>query len=122
MSAREVLERYGALINTHDFSRLAPLIAPDCQFWFSSGTHRGLDAARRAFETTWSRIEDEVYSITDVEWICEGDRAAACTYTFRWRGVIDGAPREGAGRGTTCLRLEADGWKVVHEHLSPFPA
>lgn len=120
-TAREALERYGVELNRHDFDRLVPLLAPDCVFWFSSGTHRGLDQARRAFERTWARIQEEVYALADVQWIAESDQVAVCVYTFHWAGRIDGERREGRGRGTTCLRRDAGGWRIVHEHLSPFP-
>ena len=59
--------------------------------------------------------------MTDAEWIAETDGAAVCIYTFRWEGLVQGERREGRGRGTTCLRREADAWKIVHEHLSPVP-
>ena len=122
MTATDIMTRYGEVINLHDFDQLAPMIAADCQFWFSSGTYRGLAETRAAFERTWGIIREEHYAIADVAWLVSTGDAAACTYTFSWRGLIDGEPREGRGRGTTVLRREADGWKIVHEHLSPFPA
>jgi ketosteroid isomerase-like protein len=117
-SAHDVFERYKLEINTHDFDRLEPLISADCQFWFSSGTHQGLAEARAAFERTWGMIREEVYRVSSVKWLNE----SACTYTFHWSGLIDGQRREGTGRGTSCFREEAGGWKLVHEHLSAFPA
>ena len=122
MSARDTFAKYGLEINAHDFDRLAPLISSECTFWFSSGTHRGIDQARRAFERTWSKIEKEVYSLSDVDWIAESGGAAVCIYTFHWEGIVDGQRREGTGRGTSCLRKETDTWRIVHEHLSPSPA
>lgn len=118
MTARELLESYGRLINEHRFELIEPLLAPDCSFYFTSGTHVGVPAARAAFEKTWAMIEQEVYTLSEVTWIAEADRAAACTYRFHWRGVIKGEPREGRGRGTSCFRRDESGWKLVHEHLS----
>lgn len=66
-------------------------------------------------------IKEEVYTLTDLEWIAESGQAAVCTYTFNWKGIIDGQPFEGKGRGTSCFCKEDDGWKIVHEHLSNFP-
>jgi ketosteroid isomerase-like protein len=117
MTARAAFERYKAEINHHDFDRVAPLIADDARFWFSSGTHHGLADIRAAFERTWGLIQDEVYAVSDEVWVTDD----VCLYTFHWRGVIDGKPAEGRGRGTSCFRREADGWKIVHEHLSAFP-
>lgn len=120
-SAQALLEKYKIEINKHNFDALEPLISRDCKFWFSSGTFVGLEQTRKAFEKTWGLIKEEVYSLTDVEWIAESELAAVCTYTFHWKGVIDGKPSEGKGRGTSCFRKENDGWKITHEHLSNFP-
>lgn len=119
--AHEALARYGEELNRHAFDRLAPLLAPDCVFWFSSGSHQGVAAARRAFERTWDLIRHEVYTISDVVWLAESERVAVCVYTFQWEGLIEGQPRQGRGRGTTCLRQDEGVWRIVHEHLSPFP-
>lgn len=121
MSAREILHKYQSEINKHDFALLEPLISSDCKFWFSSGTYDGLKQTREAFEKTWGLIKDEVYSISDVDWIAESDQSAFCTYTFHWQGLMEGKPSEGKGRGTSCFRKEASGWKIIHEHLSNFP-
>ncbi len=121
MSARDTLERYEVEINKHSFDLLLPLVSQDCKFWFSSGTYSGMEQARRAFEKTWGMIKDEIYSITDVDWVAESDRAAVCTYTFHWEGFIDGESCRGSGRGTSCLRKDGEHWKIVHEHLSHFP-
>jgi ketosteroid isomerase-like protein len=121
MSAKEVFEKYKTEINTHNFDRLAPLISEDCRFWFSSGTFEGLEKTRQAFEKTWSLIQDEVYSISNIHWLAESADAAVCIYTFHWIGKVDGRQREGTGRGTSCFKRESTGWKVIHEHLSSFP-
>jgi ketosteroid isomerase-like protein len=121
-SAKQVLIRYEGEINKHNFDLLQPLISKDCTFWFSSGTFSGLEQTRSAFEKTWRTIQDEIYSITNVEWIAESDLAAACIYTFNWEGMVSGQLRKGKGRGTSCFRLEGTEWKIIHEHLSSFPA
>lgn len=122
MSARDTLEKYKSVINQHDFKLLVPLISKGCQFWFTSGTYKGHEATRQAFEKTWDMIKEEVYRLDDVVWIAEDDSAASCTYTYHWEGLIKGEKRSGKGRGTTVLKRESDGWKIVHEHLSAFPA
>jgi ketosteroid isomerase-like protein len=120
-SPQALFEKYKVEINKHNFDTLEPLITEDCKFWFSSGTFEGLEQTRRAFEKTWGMIKEEVYTITDPKWISESDQAAVCTYTFHWKGLINGEPGEGKGRGTSCFRKEGDSWKIVHEHLSHFP-
>jgi len=116
------LAEYARRTNTHKFVVVAPLIAADAVYWFSDGSHRGLDSIRLAFERTWSIIQDEHYAIDDVEWLIVEGRSATCIYTFRWRGRIDGAIRTGSGRGTSVVRKVDERWQVVHEHLSPWPA
>lgn len=67
MSANDLFEKYKIEINSHDFSRVEPLVSKDCKFWFSSGTFQGLEQTKKAFEKTWAMIQNEVYSITDME-------------------------------------------------------
>jgi ketosteroid isomerase-like protein len=122
MSAHDLLEKYKVEINSHDFSRVEPLISRDCKFWFSSGTFHGLEQTRKAFEKTWAMIQNEIYSITDVSWLSSNQDSAACVYTYHWSGLINGQPTEGKGRGTSCFRVEDGQWKIIHEHLSGFPA
>jgi len=116
-----VMAAYADLINQHDFSLLVPLIDSNAVFWFSSGSFTGIDAIRGAFERTWQRLGKETYWLKDLTWISDGDRAASCTYRFRWRAVVDGNDVEGSGRGTTVLIKRADNWRIIHEHLSPCP-
>ena len=123
MSARDVLKAYEDRINRHDFDLLTDLIAPDATFWFSDGTHSGIDAIRAAFEATWRVMGDsERYWLDQFEWIADGDDAAACTYRFNWETTVDGRRASGSGRGTTVLRRVDDRWWIVHEHLSGNPA
>ena len=122
MSARDVLEAYTDRINRQDFDFLVDLIAPDATFWFSSGTHRGIAAIRTAFEATWSAMgPDEHYWLDQLEWLAEGESAAACIYRFNWETVADGKPISGSGRGTTVLKRMGERWWIAHEHLSRFP-
>ncbi len=121
MSAQNLMKKYEVEINKHDFDLIAPLISNDCKFWFTSGTYVGQEQSRNAFLKTWNMIKEEVYSISEMEWISESDNAAVCTYTYHWKGLIDGQLREGKGRGTSCLRKDTDDWKIIHEHLSNFP-
>lgn len=123
MSARDVLEAYTDRINRQDFDLLTDLIAPDATFWFSNGTHSGIAAIRAAFEATWQAMgPTERYSLDQLEWIAEGDEAAACIYRFNWEITVDGERDSGSGRGTTVLKRMGDRWWIAHEHLSRWPA
>ena len=52
---------YGETINQHRFDHLLPALSEDVVFWFNSGSHYGIAAAREAFEATWAGIVDEHY-------------------------------------------------------------
>lgn len=123
MSARDVLQAYTDRINRQDFDLLTDLIAPDATFWFSNGTHSGIAAIRAAFEATWQAMgPTERYWLDQLEWIAEGDSAAACIYRFNWEITVDGRRDSGSGRGTTVLKRVGERWWIAHEHLSRWPA
>ena len=119
--ADKVLARYAEMINRHDFDVVSPLIAADAVFWFGDGSHVGIQSIRAAFEATWRHLVDETYWLEDVRWIAQGNDAACCLYSFHWRAVVDGIPQAGSGRGTSVFARKADGWRIVHEHLSGMP-
>jgi uncharacterized protein (TIGR02246 family) len=112
------VEEYERATNSHDFGRLAPLIAPDATYWFTDGSHRGLDQIRAAVERTFATILGEVYRIHDLEWVAVADDTATCRYAFCWTGTVDGEPASGHGRGTNVLARRGGTWRMVHEHLS----
>ena len=73
---------------------------------------------KMAIERTFATIHDEVYEITDLEWVALGMEHAVCRYRFSWTGVIDGQPRSGRGRGTNVVIRRDGEWRMLHEHLS----
>ena len=91
-------------------------------FWFSDGSHRGIEAIRAAFEATWRALPGETYWLEDVEWIANSDVAAACIYRFNWTAPAGDRQISGSGRGTTVLKRADSRWRIVHEHLSLEPA
>jgi ketosteroid isomerase-like protein len=118
----DFMREYAVQTNTHEFDQVATLIAADAVYFFSEGTYTGREELRAAFERTWDTIHDEDYRIEDVRWLAADERMAVCVYHFRWRGIINGQPREGVGRGTSVLARSDPGWRVIHEHLSSMPA
>ena len=112
------LRDYELATNSHDLTRLAPLIASDAVYWFSDGSHHGREAVLSAIAATFATIRDEVYRIDELEWIAVGESHAACRYRFAWTGIVDGLARSGGGRGTNVLVRGDDGWLMLHEHLS----
>jgi hypothetical protein len=59
-----------------------------------------------------------VYEIRELEWVAMTEDLAACRYRFCWRGVVDGRPGSGRGRGTSIVVKRNGAWQVKHEHLS----
>jgi ketosteroid isomerase-like protein len=118
MELTAFVRRYEQMTNRHEIEHLMPLIADDATYWFTDGSHHGIEAIRTAIEGTFATIVDEVYEIRDLEWIAVTDELAACRYRFSWHGIIDGRPASGEGRGSNVLAKRDGTWKMLHEHLS----
>jgi uncharacterized protein (TIGR02246 family) len=112
------IRAYERATNSHDIARLAPLIASDAVYWFTDGSHRGRDEVLAAISQTFATIRDEVYRISELEWIATDGNQAVCRYHFAWIGIVDGQPRSGSGRGTNVLVKNDGAWQMLHEHLS----
>lgn len=112
------LRNYEQATNSHDFSKIKPLIAENSVYWFSDGSFEGLNAIQKAFEETWDKIQNEIYSIRNVRWISIADNQAVCVYEFHWTGKIEGKKLRGVGRGTNVISKTNGKWRMLHEHLS----
>jgi ketosteroid isomerase-like protein len=112
------LKAYEQAANSRVFSQVAPFIADDASFWFTNGQFSGKAAIQQAFEDTWANIQDETYTISDIQWIVRDSRVAACTYAFKSDGMINGKRQVYEGHGTNVIHRIAGQWQVVHEHLS----
>jgi ketosteroid isomerase-like protein len=122
MSPAEFMEWYAQCTNTHHFAEIAPLLADDAVYWFNDGSFVGIAEIKAAFEKTWEIIQDEHYAIENIQWLIIENTSAVCIYHFHWSGKINGNElQEGSGRGTSVLGKNADGWQVIHEHLSGMP-
>ncbi|MGN8025389.1 YybH family protein [Microbacterium sp. 22242] len=117
-TALHFIREYERRTNSHDLEQLAPLIAEDATYWFSDGSHVGRAAILAAIGETFETIQDEAYSIADVEVIAEGPELAVLRYTFHWSGLVEGSPRSGSGRGTNVAVSRGGQWFMLHEHLS----
>lgn len=117
----QFLKQYEQATNSHDFDNVASLISKDAVYWFSDGSYEGLASIREAFESAWNTVKDEVYTISNVRWSAISDTAAVCVYDFSWKGIVDGEPMSGGGRGTNALIKTDQGWQIGHEHLSKRP-
>lgn len=102
-----------------DLDAAMAMLSDDVVFFYSNGSvHAGKSAVRAAIQANFDSIKDDTYATHDHVWLAQSESAAACTYRFAWTGTMDGKPVEGRGRGTTVLRRDPQGWRIVHEHLS----
>ena len=109
---------YELAANSHDVSRVLPLIAEDATYWFTDGTYRGREEIAGALKRTFAAIHDEAYEIRELAWFALNGELAAGRYRFCWRGVVDGQPSSGRGRGTNVVVKRDGAWQIQHEHLS----
>ncbi|HEX8982059.1 MAG TPA: nuclear transport factor 2 family protein [Ktedonobacterales bacterium] len=117
----DFLRRYEQAAKSRNFDHVEPLVADDATFWFTNGVFVGRDAIRAAFEETWLAIQDEKYSISNIQWIAKSETLAVCTYVFRSDGIVDGQRQIYDGLGTNVIEKRAGQWQMAHEHLSALP-
>jgi ketosteroid isomerase-like protein len=119
MTASACLAAFEAALAASDLDAAMAQVADDAVFLYSNGSaHFGTAAIRAAIAANFASIKDDTYATGDHVWLAQSDVAAACTYRFTWTGTMDGKPASGRGRGTTVLRRDPAGWRIVHEHLS----
>ena len=119
MTPQDLLQAYEQALASQEWKHVEPLMHEDVCVTFSSGTFKGKEQVRKAFERNFSAIQDEEYAIDDLHWAFAGQESAVCLYTFRWQGLINGQPASGGGRGTSVLVREGGRWQIVAEHLGP---
>ena len=120
MNAEEFIQVYEQALATQDWMNVDPLVNENACFTFSNGTvHKGKPAVRKAFESNFSSIKDEEYSISNVHWVSKGYEMAVYLFEFNWSGLINDKPVSGSGRGTSVLIKENDKWQLLVEHLGP---
>jgi SnoaL-like protein len=73
---------YGRRTNAHDVGRLRELVADDASYWFTDGSYEGVEAIAGAVQRTFDEIRDEVYTISDVRWVCVSADFAVARYRF----------------------------------------
>jgi ketosteroid isomerase-like protein len=118
---RKALQEYERRLGKQQWAAVEDLIHEEAVFIFSEGTFRGKAEIAQAFAKTFQTIQDEQYSLHDLDWLVVTDDVAACIYNFRWQGIVKGQAMSGGGRGTTILQKTDKGWQIVHEHLGPSP-
>ena len=118
-SPEEFLTAYEKALVTQEWEEVAPLIHERCTAVFSEGTYRGKGEVEEAFRRTFNLIQDESYTIGNVQWLDSSEEYAICLYDFAWSGIINGQAASGGGRGTAVLTWEDGRWQLLCEHLGP---
>ena len=117
MTPGQFLREYERRLAQHEWSAVADLVHDEAIFIFTEGTFRGKAEIGAAFQRTFETIQNEQYTISDLEWLVVTDGIAACIYNFHWQGIVKGQEMSGGGRGTTILQMSENGWQIIHEHL-----
>lgn len=114
----DFLKAYERANNSHVWKNVESFIAPNATYWFTDGSYAGIEEIRIAIEATFAKIQNEAYEVTNVRWPLMTGTEAVCTYTFSWRGTVDGRMTSGSGRGTNVFKKTDSSWQIIHEHLS----
>ena len=122
MSALDFIAQYEAALATQQWNEVDPLIHEKASVVFSDGSvHKGKSAVRTAYERNFDAIKNESYQITNVHWLLDSADTAAYMFDYFWSGEIGGREAAGEGRGTAVLVFESGKWKLLAEHLGPYP-
>lgn len=108
-----------------DFSLLRDLIHEQAYFRFNDGDFIGRQAIQVVFEKTWRgdpTVRKARFYLSDIVVLTTDRASATATYTYNWEGSQAGRPFTIRGRGTRVLAYEGGQFRIVHEHLSRFPA
>ena len=118
MKPEDFITAYQNAITSQDWKRVEPLISNHASVTFSNGSvHIGKNKVRKAFENNFSKIRNEEYSISNVNWLRVEENYAVYLFQFSWTGIVNGKSVSGKGIGTSVLIKEDSDWKLLTEHL-----
>lgn len=122
----DFLHRFEALAAREDFALIRESIDERAVFRFNDGDFVGHDAIQAAFEKTWRgdpSVKKARFYLSDIAVLTTDQRSASATYTWHWDGAQGDRSFAIKGRGTRVLTFDqGTGFRIVHEHLSRFPA
>lgn len=124
-SVVEFLHHFERLAAQEDFGLIAALIEDNAYFRFNDGDFIGHAAIQAAFEKSWRgdpRVKKAAFYLRDITVLSVDPHTASATYTWHWEGAQGAQRFHLRGRGTRVLRRGPAGLRIVHEHLSRFPA
>ena len=108
-----------------DFGLLRDMIDEQAYFRFNDGDFVGRKEIQAAFEKTWKgdpSVEKAKFYLSDIVVLTTDIASATATYTYNWEGAQGSREFKIQGRGTRVLKHEGGRLRIVHEHLSRFPA
>ena len=122
-SARDAIGAWWSAAQRKDIGGIAAAYAADVVSCDAIGELRfvGRDAVVAHWAACFGMCQDSTMEMHDLRVEASGDVAFA-HFTMECGGVgPDGVRHVGTLRGTTCLRREAAGWVIAHDHCSmPF--
>jgi hypothetical protein len=108
-----------------DFSLLQDMIDEQAFFRFNDGDFVGRKAIQPILEKTWRgdpTVKKARFYLTDIVVLTTDKGSASATYTYNWEGSQGSREFKVQGRGTRVLAYEGGKFRIIHEHLSRFPA
>ena len=119
------LNHFEEVAMKEDFGLLEDMIDERAYFRFNDGDFIGRKAIQAVFEKTWKgdpTLKKARFYLSDIVVLITDKASAAATYTYNWEGAQGGREFKIQGRGTRVLAREGSRFRIVHEHLSRFPA
>jgi ketosteroid isomerase-like protein len=124
-SVVQFLHRFEALAMQEDFGLIQELIDERAYFRFNDGDFVGRAAIQTAFEKTWRgdpSVKKARFYLSDIVVLTVDKSTATATYSYHWEGSQGAQSFKIQGRGTRVLASGDGNFRIVHEHLSRFPA
>lgn len=124
-SVVQFLHHFEAVAMKEDFRLLEDMIDERAYFRFNDGDFVGRTAIRAAFEKTWRgdpTVKKARFYLSEIVVLTLDATSASATYTYNWEGAQGGREFKIQGRGTRVLARAGGRFRIVHEHLSRFPA
>jgi hypothetical protein len=119
------LNHFEEVAMKEDFSLLEDMIDEQAYFRFNDGDFVGRKAIQAVFEKTWKgdpTVKKAAFYLSDIVVLTTDKASATATYTYNWEGAQGGREFKIQGRGTRVLAYEGGRFRIIHEHLSRFPA
>jgi ketosteroid isomerase-like protein len=119
------LHHFEEVAMKEDFDLLEEMIDERAYFRFNDGDFIGRKLIRAAFEKTWKgdpTVKKARFYLSDIVVLTTDAVTASATYTYNWEGAQGSREFKIMGRGTRVLAHEGGRFRIVHEHLSRFPA